>query len=198
MTTILLDTNAYLRLAKRIRPLLGVQFNPQKQYQLIVLPEVEKEVIHSARLTSHYPWFMEDDHRTERRSSQVKLSAAEKAQITKDDAFMRQVIGRNAAAYIQDRRSPPGPADRRVLAVALLKNWCVATDDEGMHILAKDFDIKIFYCFDVLHKMLSASMVGKALVVEIYEALERNGDLTAGWVAARTTIFKKVFVVQRK
>ena len=43
-TTILLDTNAYLRLAKRIQPLLGKKFNPAKDYVLVVLREVEDEV----------------------------------------------------------------------------------------------------------------------------------------------------------
>ncbi|WP_213602994.1 hypothetical protein [Pseudoxanthomonas japonensis] len=198
MTTILLDTNAYLRLAKRIRPLLGVKFNPRMQYQLIVLPEVEGEVLQNPRLKSHYPWFMEDDHRNERRSARVKLSADDKDQIEKDTAFMKRLLGRNAAAYIQGGRSPPGPADRHVLAVALLRGWCVATDDEGMHVLAKDLDIKIFYCFEVLHKMLSAEMVDKDLVIDIYDALERNNDLTVRWKEARTKLFKKVFPSPKK
>ncbi len=198
MTTILLDTNAYLRLAKRIRPLLRVKFNPQKQYQLLVLPEVEREVLLSQRLKWHYPWFMEDDHRNERRSWPVKLSASDKVQIEKDIAFMRQMVGRNAEAYIQGGRSPPGPADLHVLAVALLKGWCVATDDEGMHLLAKDLKIKAFYCFDVLHKMLSAAMVDKAQVIDIYGALEANGDLTVRWKEAKTKLFKKVFPSTKK
>ena len=38
MTLVLLDTNTYLRLAKRIRPLLGVKFG-QKDYVLTVLKD---------------------------------------------------------------------------------------------------------------------------------------------------------------
>ena len=43
MIRVLLDTNAYLRLAKRIRPLLGVTFG-QKRYTLTILKQVEDEV----------------------------------------------------------------------------------------------------------------------------------------------------------
>jgi hypothetical protein len=46
-TLVLLDTNAYLRLAKRVRPLLGVPFG-QKQYVVTVLEDVENEVHRSA------------------------------------------------------------------------------------------------------------------------------------------------------
>ena len=50
MTLVLLDTNTYLRLAKRIRPLLGVTFG-QKKYVLTVLKDVESEVRRSRALS---------------------------------------------------------------------------------------------------------------------------------------------------
>lgn len=56
MTLALLDTNAYLRLAKRIRPLLGIPFG-QKQYVLTILKQTEDEVRKSPRLEFNYPWF---------------------------------------------------------------------------------------------------------------------------------------------
>jgi hypothetical protein len=90
-------------------------------------------------------------------------------------------------------RDPPGPTDCHVLAVALLRSWWVATDDEGMHQVGKDFEVKTIYCFEVLHKLLSADMVDKAKVVEIYEALESNGDMTAKWVDAKTSLFNGIF-----
>ena len=58
-TLVLLDTNAYLRLAKRVRPMLGVEFG-QKRYVLTILEDVEAEVRHSGRLRFHYPWFDAD------------------------------------------------------------------------------------------------------------------------------------------
>lgn len=193
MTTILLDTNAYLRLAKRIRPLLGVSFNPQKAYTLIVLPDVENEVLRSRELSFRYPWFDADDHRTERRSNTVRLDAQEKVRIKNDQQFILQYSRANAASLMRLGRDPPGPTDAHVLAVAMLKSWLVATDDEGMHEVGGAFGIKMLYCFDVLHKLLAAALVDKAKVMEIYEALEANGDLTAKWIEAKSMLFKRVF-----
>ena len=56
-TTILLDTNAYLRLAKRVRPTLGKEFGTAKKYVLLTLPEVETEVRRQPQLKHKYPWF---------------------------------------------------------------------------------------------------------------------------------------------
>lgn len=193
MTTILLDTNAYLRLAKRIRPLLGVKFNPVKEYVLIVLTDVEKEVLRNQELTFRYPWFEEDDHRNERRSNTVKLGADERKQVDSDHKFILKHSRANAGSLMQKGRDPPGPTDCYVLAVAKLRSWWVATDDEGMHQVGKDFEVRTIYCFDVLHKLLSADMVDKEKVVEIYDALESNGDLTAKWLAAKASLFKSIF-----
>lgn len=193
MTTILLDTNAYLRLAKRIRPLLGVKFNPVKAYTLIVLPDVEKEVLRNRELASRYPWFDADDHLTERRSNTVRLRADERKQIDSDQKFILNHSRANALSLMQKGRDPPGPTDCHVLAVAMLQSWWVATDDEGMHQVGRDFEIATIYCFDVLHKLLSAGMVDNAKVVEIYEALEANGDMTVKWHDAKTGVFRSVF-----
>ena len=193
MTTILLDTNAYLRLAKRIRPLLGVKFNPVKEYTLIVLKDVEDEVQRNRELKFRYPWFDTDDHRTERSSTRVRFKANEKAQIEQDKHFILDYSRANAVSLMDCGRDPPGPTDCHVLAVALLKKWWVATDDEGMHLVGSNFDIKVIYCFDVLHKLLSAGMVDKAKVIEIFDALQANSDMTAKWRGAKDTIFKNVF-----
>lgn len=67
MTPVLLDTNAYLRLAKRIRPLLGIPFG-QKRYVLTILNQVEDEVRKNPRLKFSFPWFTDADLSAERLS----------------------------------------------------------------------------------------------------------------------------------
>lgn len=58
MTLLLLDTNAYLRIAKRVKPLLGIAFG-QKGYRLTILEDVEREFERSPRLQSTFPWFQD-------------------------------------------------------------------------------------------------------------------------------------------
>ena len=53
---VLLDTNAYLRLAKRVRPVVGIKFG-QKDYVLTIHKTVEDEVRRNPRLKSRYPRF---------------------------------------------------------------------------------------------------------------------------------------------
>lgn len=192
MTTILLDTNAYLRLAKRIRPVLGCPFGAKK-YVLLILREVEKEVLENQTLTFQYPWFTDDEHQSERRSKGIRLTPNEKTDITHARQFLLSYSTRSAQSLMTGGRSPPGSTDCYVLAVAQTKGWIVATDDEGMHAVGREFDIPVFYCFDVLKKMLSSKLIDSAKVIEIYDALERNNDLTKKWVEAKVTHFSKVF-----
>jgi hypothetical protein len=80
LTLVLLDTNAYLRLAKRVRPAVGVKFG-QKGYVLTIHKSVEDEVHRSSRLKSLYPWFDSEEFSRERLAKQIRLTAEEKASI---------------------------------------------------------------------------------------------------------------------
>lgn len=192
-TTILLDTNAYLRLAKRIQPLLGKAFNPVKNYVLIVLSEVADEVHRQPRLVHHYPWFDGAQYKEERKRHGARLTKGQKEEAVRNKKFLLSHVARNARDYLVQGRDPPSETDCYVLGVAMACDWCVATDDENMRALGKDFEVQCHYTFDVLHKLLSAGMIDKAKVIEIYEALEANGDLTTRWIDAKGKLFKKVF-----
>lgn len=77
MTLVLLDTNAYLRLAKRVKPMLGVTFG-QKDYILTILKEVEDEVHRNPRLQFKFPWFDDQQIASERMAARVRLNENER------------------------------------------------------------------------------------------------------------------------
>lgn len=192
-TLVLLDTNAYLRLAKRVRPMLGVEFG-QKRYVLTILDDVENEVRRSGRLRFHYPWFEADGElAAERLAKRIRLSADEREQLDAAARFLRDWVLRDVPRFTSQGRSPPGPADCRALAFGQLRPAIVVTDDLGMHELAREFDIAVWHGFELLAKMRTAKLVSDALVREIYAALEGNGDLTATWREAKHTVLVKVF-----
>ncbi len=192
-TLVLLDTNAYLRLAKRVRPLLGVPFG-QKGYTLTILADVEDEVLASGRLRFRFPWFEADGELAqERLAKRIRLSAEEREQIESAALFLHDWVLQDVEKYIVKGRSPPGPADCRALAFGQVRPAIVATDDLGMHELAKDFGIAVWHGFELLAKLRTAKKISDALVREIYEALEANGDLPASWRNARHTYLAKVF-----
>lgn len=192
MTLVLLDTNAYLRLAKRIRPLLGKEFG-QKQYVPTVLKLVEDEVLRSPRLKSNYPWFTDAELAAERLSKQVRLGKDERAQIEAAASVLRAHVLADPHGYTTHGRSPPSPTDCFLLAFGLVRPAIVATDDLGMHKLAAAFDIAIWHGHELLKKMLGAKAIDNELVREIYAALENNGDLPRTWREAKHTEFKKLF-----
>lgn len=192
MTLVLLDTNTYLRLAKRVRPAVGVKFG-QKGYVLTILKAVEDEVHRSPRLRHRYPWFDDAEFANERMAKQVRLSADEKNSIQAVQSVLHASVLEDADRFTSGGRSPPGPTDCWLLAFGQVRPAIVVTDDLGMHTLAEVFGIKVWHGYELLDKLRSAKEVDAELIREIYDALERNGDLTATWLKAKHGTFAKIF-----
>lgn len=192
MTLVLLDTNTYLRLAKRVRPAVGVKFG-QKGYVLTILKMVEDEVHQSSRLRHQYPWFDDAEFADERMAKQVRLSANEKSSIQAVQSVLRASVLEDADKFTSGGRSPPGATDCWLLAFGQVRPAIVVTDDLGMHTLAEGFGIKVWHGYELLDKLRSAKVVDAELIRDIYDALERNGDLTATWREARTRVFGRIF-----
>ncbi len=191
-TLVLLDTNAYLRLAKRVRPFVGRQFG-QKPYVLTILKAVEDEVHAGARLKFQYPWFDNDEFATERLAKTMRLSASDRKSMGIVQGVLHGMAQADLSKYTTEGRSPPGMTDCWVLAFGHVKQAIVVTDDLGMHSLANDFGITVWHVYQLLDKLRSAKVVSKELIVEIYEALEVNRDLTSTWLEAKYTTFARIF-----
>lgn len=192
MTLALLDTNTYLRLAKRIRPLLGVEFG-QKPYVLTVLKDVEDEVRRNRTLQFKFPWFDNEDFGAERDAAQIRLKADEKHLWENTQSVLRGHVLGDVDRYTTGGRQPPSDTDCRVLAFGQIREAIVVTDDLGMHLLAEDFEIPVWHGWQLLTKMKTAKVVSNDLVREIYEALEANGDLTLTWTNAKHIEFARIF-----
>lgn len=192
MTLVLLDTNAYLRLAKRVRPAVGVVFG-QKGYVITVHKSVEDEVRRSARLKSLYPWFDGEEFASERLAKQIRLSEEEKASVQAAQSVLHGWVLADPDSYTSGGRSPPGPVDCWLLALGQVKPAIVVTDDLGMHALAKDFNIAVWHGYELLDKLRSAKVVDGPLIREIFEALEASNDLPKSWREAKHTVFLKIF-----
>lgn len=191
-TLVLLDTNIYLRLAKRIKPLLGREFG-QKQYVPTILKVVEDEVRRSGRLKFQYPWFDRNDLAEERLAKSVRLSKGERAAVEAAKSFLIQHVQENAEVFTTRLRSPPSPTDCFILAFGQIRPAIVVTDDLGMHKLAVDFEIPVWHGYELLKKMLTARTIDANLIRDLYLALETNGDLPDEWKRNKHTTFVKIF-----
>lgn len=183
----LLDTNVYLRLAKRIRPILGVSFGT-KQYQVTILKDVENEVHRSNTLAFHYPWFSNAEFVTERLAKQLRLSGAEKSKLENAKSIIHGTV-KGDKRFIINGRSPPSPTDCRVLAFSQIRQAIIVTDDEGMHILAEDFGIEVWHGCRLLDELRKAGVIKNELIIDIYVALKNNQDMTKSWIDAKSTLF---------
>jgi hypothetical protein len=198
-TLVLLDTNTYLRLAKRVRPLLGKKFG-QKDYVLTVLKDVQNEVLRQPRLQFLYPWFDADETvALERLSNTIRLSKDEKATLDAAASALHGIVQMDPGRFMKHHRSPPSYTDCRVLAFGQIRPAVVVTDDLAMHELADLTEIGgVWHGHELLKKMLSAKLIDNDLVAGIYAALESNAwggssDLPASWQRVKHTAFLKVF-----
>lgn len=192
ITEVLLDTNTYLRLAKRIRPAIGRQFG-QVPYVVVILKAVEDEVHRNPKLQFKNPWFDEPEFAQERMAKQTRLSAAEKQDMKLVQDVLMGTVQLDIDKYTSHGRSPPGATDCWLLAYGQVKGAIVATDDLGMHTLATEVGLKVWHGFELLAKLKSAKVASNELVRDIYDALERNGDITETWRRAKHEEFVKIF-----
>ncbi|WP_229258567.1 hypothetical protein [Duganella rivi] len=175
--------------------MLGVPFG-QKKYVLTILKDVEDEVHRSATLRAKFPWFDGDNFSAERLAKQVRLKPEERAQLNSASSVLHGWVLRDIQSYMTNGRSPPSETDCFILAFGQVRAAIVVTDDLGMHKLASDFGIDVWHGYELVSKMLSAKMLTKEQVREIVEAIERNGDATATWIASKHTTFVKIFGVK--
>jgi len=191
-TEVLLDTNTYLRLAKRVRPAVGRQFG-QVPYVLVILKAVEDEVHRNPRLQYKNPWFDTPEHTQERMAKQTRLSSADRAAMELVQGVLLGTVQLDLAKYTTQGRSPPGPTDCWLLAYGQVKGAIVVTDDLGMHLLAQEAGLKVWHGYELLAKLNSAKVIDNDRVREIYAALEANQDITATWQNAKHGAFVKIF-----
>jgi predicted nuclease of predicted toxin-antitoxin system len=191
-TEVLLDTNTYLRLAKRIRPAVGRQFG-QVPYVVVVLKAVEEEVHRNPKLQFKNPWFDEPEFAQERMAKQTRLSAAEKQDMKLVQEVLLGTVQLDIDKYTSHGRSPPGATDCWLLAYGQVKGAIVVTDDLGMHTLAAEVGLKVWHGYELLAKLKSAKVVDNDLIRDIYDALERNSDMTETWRAAKHNEFARIF-----
>lgn len=85
-TKILLDTNAYLRLSKSVRPLLAEPFG-EKQYALFLHKEIQIELNRSSRIKNKFYWLKEKEY-VEERKKIITTTRKEKEEIEKTYDFV--------------------------------------------------------------------------------------------------------------
>ncbi len=94
---ILLDSNAYFRLARSIRPLLSQPFGDPPPYALKVIEDLDRELSRSHRLNSKFHWVAEPEYSSDRKASQYSARGKTAPQVDRALSYlvkMRSVAGK--------------------------------------------------------------------------------------------------------
>ena len=165
---LLLDTNAYLRVAQSIHPLL-VEFG-EDQTCLYLIEEFEREFARSRRLRSKFPWVDEPEYRDNR---QIRLQIGRKQKRAIQTAI--EFIGDQADADALGVSA----VDVSVLGHASVLEIGVVTDDTDMRALGTAFGIEIMGTLSLLKRMLEAEHIDFAKVRQIAAYWRHERDLPA-------------------
>lgn len=140
---ILVDTNAYLRLAKTIRPLLFVPFG-DNEYCLYILPELNQE-LENNKLQNKFHWLSEQDF-ADNRKHFPSIGRKQRKSIQQTFKFLWD--------HVQTELPGSSRVDTLYIATALELDIPVVTDDQDMTALAQAFDAKVMSTLELLKIML--------------------------------------------
>lgn len=181
-TRILLDSNAYFRLAQSIHPLLDAEFGGERRYCLYVIQELADEYARSPRLQRKFTWVDQPQYR-ENRQRWLKCSRDEKKRID----LAVQYLG----AHARDNALGVSGVDVRALAVAFVLGIDLVTDDQAMAALAKDFQIPVLTTLALLRRMLDENHVTMEKVREIAAYWRYAKDTPAGFAGEYRRAFRE-------
>jgi hypothetical protein len=164
---ILLDTNAYLRLADTLHPLLNNSFCTEGVI-LFLIPEFQTEFDRSSRLKNKFGWVNQPEY-VDNRKTNIKFHFHQRKQIELTYTYLwEHNISEGIGA---------SPVDVRALAYGAVLNVPVITDDSQMRELADTFSIDTWGILKILKLMLECSRIDLTEIKALADYLEYNNDL---------------------
>lgn len=164
---ILVDSNAYFRLAYYLHPLLSEPFGDD-EYTLYVIDDFQKEFDNNQRLQRKFHWVDESEF-VENRKRKIKMSKKARKEI---DLAFDFIWDHNISSKLGASR-----ADVKAIAYGYVLGIPVVTDDNGMKMLGHDFDVKMFGILDILKLMLENGHIEKSTIKSLIQHLEYDSDL---------------------
>jgi hypothetical protein len=181
---VLLDSNAYFRLANSIRPLLAQSFGSSPQYSLFVLAELDDEYATSVRLQHKFEWVSQSEYRDDRKAKRYELRGQDRTSALNAFSFL--------SVYADDNEINLSREDLKALAVGFVKGLPVVSDDIGMTTVAEVNGIECWSTVKLLRLMQTAGRVDFDTVLQIIEYWDYEKDLPMS-VSKLRKIFREYF-----
>jgi len=175
---ILLDTNAYLRIGKSIKPLLGIPIGGQKK-ALYILKQSQDEFDKVSKLKSKFAWIQQEEY-TKEKEKILTTTPGEKVEIERIWDYIWH--------YQKDEGYSLSPVDISCIATALILKIKLVTDDLEMKKTAKIFGVEVIDTIQLLKILVDEQKIDLAKVKEIVSYLKYIKDfphfLNASYKAA--------------
>lgn len=184
LQAVLLDSNAYFRLAQSIHPLLKGSFGEAPRYTLFVLDVLDNEYKTSSRLQHKFEWVADSEH--------VKDRAAKHYKVHRKTATFVDNALKFLIAYADEHKFNVSLEDLKALAVGFVDSIPVVTDDINMTKLGEAHHIECWNTVKLLKVMYSSGQIDDDKVTEILEYWEYERDLPMSLERLRE-IFKTYF-----
>ena len=156
---VLVDSNAYFRLAQGIHPLLKRKFG-KPQYYLGVIEELDNEYKKNPRLQSKFYWVSQPKY-AENRADCFALTRDQKTAIGNTFFFLRD--------FKREKNLGTSTVDLTCLAYGYELKIPVVTDDPDMLVVAKEFEIEIWGALQLLKTMVENEFIAIEKVDELVE-----------------------------
>lgn len=130
----ILDTCAYFRLARSVRPLLGRAFGKPPHYKIFVIKRLVTEHLGSPRLRSKFHWISENEIQNEIASGTYMPKGRKKSTVDEAMSFLRNYVD---DVYVAEAKPGPSPADLEALAVAFAIPGFVVSDDKNLRLIIR-------------------------------------------------------------
>jgi hypothetical protein len=166
---ILLDSNAYFRLARSIHPLLSQSFGEPPPYVLKVLEDLYREFARNPRLTSKFHWVADAEYASDLEDSQYSARGKTATQV---DTALSYLVNQSIISGID-----VSIIDLKVLAVGHARAFPVITDDKGMQQLSEMFGIECWPTLKRMKLMLDCKRIDINKVKEVVEYWDSENDL---------------------
>ena len=140
---ILVDSNAYLRLANSFHPLLHEPFG-KEQYAIYLIPEFQKEFDKNPRLANKFGWVNQPEY-IENRKHRIRITRSQAEQI---NIIYSYLWTHNISEGLGASR-----IDVRALAYGDALEIPVVTDDSDMREIGITFGIEVWSILDLLKIM---------------------------------------------
>ncbi len=172
---LLVDTNAYLRLARDIHPLLGAPFCPESHCAYI-LPECKKE-LSGHKLQTKFFWVTQTDYLDNR----IHLLNIVKAQREPIENTFRHMWGLVQTDWYSghpewEHKPRPSKVDTRYVATAEVLALPIITDDVPMTVLADEYGVTTINSVGLFRKMVACDHIALEKVHAIREYLRHERD----------------------